>query len=436
LSAVQVKSGNPQPSSTTGIQLTWASSSATPPPSSGASSSVVVLSKDFGGYPLYDKSPASTGVPTVPASPDYAVQSGWIYAAQAPSGSVAFLSKRGYDYFVAFTVDQFGNASPPSNMTTGTLDYHLGDVSDGSTPGLGDDRVTLADVSLLGAHYGTSVAAGSSYAYLDVGPTLDYSTDTRPTVDGKINFEDLMPFAMNYTVVSSPNASARPAAMSSDAVRLTVPSLPAVGQTFDAVLEADGAGDVLGVSAKLAYDANVVEQVGVANGALLDAQGRAGAVLSSGPGDVDVALLGRAEGISGRGDLARVTFRVKSAGDPGLALASVSARDGNNRPIPIAVDASAGGPAHEGLSDAYPNPFARTTQLQLSLAHGGTASITVYDVAGRRVRTLLQGAQRAGTVTVAWDGRNDSGVRLAPGAYVVRLESAGRRETRTIRLVR
>jgi flagellar hook assembly protein FlgD len=49
---------------------------------------------------------------------------------------------------------------------------------------------------------------------------------------------------------------------------------------------------------------------------------------------------------------------------------------------------------------------------------------------------LLSGSQPAGARTVTWDGRDDSGVRMAPGAYVVRMEMANRRESRTVRLVR
>ena len=52
-------------------------------------------------------------------------------------------------------------------MTTGTLDYHLGDVTDGFVIGPGDNQVTTADISLLGAHYGDSGAALAGFEILD-----------------------------------------------------------------------------------------------------------------------------------------------------------------------------------------------------------------------------------------------------------------------------
>jgi hypothetical protein len=345
---------------------------------------------------------------------------------------------RDFLYYVAFARDVYGNVSPVSNMTTGTLDYFLGDVSDGHSACTGDDHVDIADISALGAHYGSSVATFPSLACLDVGPTTDFSVDARPTVDGKIGFEDFVMFAINFSVVSAPQLSARPMAAASDAARLVVPAtLPAVGQTFDASVAVDGAGDAQALSVRLDYDHAVLEQVGVANGSLLDAQGRSALVLSSGPGDVDAALLGAGPGIAGSGELARVTFRVKSAGAANLALAGVSARDVANHPVPVAgVDAGAVADARTGLGFVFPNPFQQAIEIRLSLRRDGPARLAIYDVAGRKVRVLLQGVQPAGARTVSWDGRDDAGLKLAPGAYLVRLEAAGRNETRAVRLVR
>jgi hypothetical protein len=160
-------------------------------------------------------------------------------------------------------------------------------------------------------------------------------------------------------------------------------------------------------------------------------------VLSSGPGNVDAALLGGGGGIAGHGELARVTFRVKAAGDPGLAIASISARDAANQPVAIAgAPGAVTPPVRTALGFAYPNPFRESVAFQLGLRAAGNATVGIYDVAGRRVRTLLHGQQPAGARIVTWDGRDDSGLQLAPGAYLVRLEAGGIRETRTIRLVR
>ena len=419
-----------------------------------APSSVAVdlYRKSFGNYPLYDNGASPGHVPTPPATPAAALLSGWKpvtcssgtcgsgtcgSGACSPGSVLDVPPTRDFFYYVAFVRDLYDNVSAVSSMTPGTLDYHLGDVSNGSATCTGDNHVDILDVSLLGAHYGASVSAGSSFACLDVGPTTTGSVAGRPTTDSKIQFEDFMMFAINYASVSAPSAANRPVAAAMNASRLVVPSLPAVGETFDVGVLVQGAGDMQGLSARLAYDPAVVEQVGVAAGSLLAQQERASSVLSSGPGNVDAALLGAGPGIAGSGEVARVTFRVRTAGDPGLALAGLVARDGSNQSISVTgVSGGAGLPARTSLGFAYPNPFRESIAFQLSLHASGPAVIGIYDVAGRHVRTLVQGAQSAGTRLVTWDGRDDSGLRLAPGAYIVRLEAAGLRESRTVQLVR
>jgi len=82
---------------------------------------------------------------------------------------------------------------------------------------------------------------------------------------------------------------------------------------------------------------------------------------------------------------------------------------------------------------ASPNPFSSATTVEFALARPGRAVLDVFDVGGRRVRRLAEGAFPAGTERVEWDGRDDSGRRVEPGAYFVHLRSAS--GTLTQRLV-
>jgi hypothetical protein len=85
---------------------------------------------------------------------------------------------------------------------------------------------------------------------------------------------------------------------------------------------------------------------------------------------------------------------------------------------------------------ATPNPFNPATALRYALPTAGSARLAVYDVAGRRVRTLLEGSLPAGAGEATWDGRDDSGRGLAPGTYFARLELAGTGRTVRLSLVR
>jgi len=70
-----------------------------------------------------------------------------------------------------------------------------------------------------------------------------------------------------------------------------------------------------------------------------------------------------------------------------------------------------------------PNPFGDQSVLSFTMPAGGSARLSVYDVAGRLVRTLVDGACPAGPRAVEWDGRDASGKRVAAGVYFAKLNA-------------
>jgi hypothetical protein len=83
-----------------------------------------------------------------------------------------------------------------------------------------------------------------------------------------------------------------------------------------------------------------------------------------------------------------------------------------------------------------PNPSAGACLLRFSLPMSGLARAQVLDAAGRTVRHLPESWCPAGSHTMSWDGRDDAGSRVRPGAYYVRLVAAGETRSATIAIVR
>jgi hypothetical protein len=77
------------------------------------------------------------------------------------------------------------------------------------------------------------------------------------------------------------------------------------------------------------------------------------------------------------------------------------------------------------LLPGTPNPFAASVQVRFTLGCPGRASIRVYDVAGRLVRSLLDEDLPAGARSLAWDGRDASSKVVPNGVYFLRLETGG-----------
>lgn len=76
------------------------------------------------------------------------------------------------------------------------------------------------------------------------------------------------------------------------------------------------------------------------------------------------------------------------------------------------------------LEQNYPNPFNPSTTIAYALPRADEVTLTVYNMLGQRVRTLLSGAQPAGAGEVVWDGTNDQGGPVASGLYLYRLATS------------
>jgi len=82
-------------------------------------------------------------------------------------------------------------------------------------------------------------------------------------------------------------------------------------------------------------------------------------------------------------------------------------------------------PAALALAKNHPNPFNPKTSIAFSLSRSGPAKLTIFDVQGRAVRTLVDDVLEAGTHEATWDGRDESGTPSASGLYFYRLEAEG-----------
>ncbi len=84
------------------------------------------------------------------------------------------------------------------------------------------------------------------------------------------------------------------------------------------------------------------------------------------------------------------------------------------------------------LLQNIPNPFNPSTAIGYLLPSKGHATLAVYDIAGRRVATLVDEMKLAGRHSMVWDARNEAGERVASGVYFARLECDGAGDSRRL----
>jgi hypothetical protein len=85
-----------------------------------------------------------------------------------------------------------------------------------------------------------------------------------------------------------------------------------------------------------------------------------------------------------------------------------------------------------------PNPFSAAAQVRYHADASSPTSLAIFDVAGRRVRSLVRDARHpfGGHFHAVWDGKDDAGGTLPAGVYFLRLETGSFTETRRISILR
>ena len=87
-------------------------------------------------------------------------------------------------------------------------------------------------------------------------------------------------------------------------------------------------------------------------------------------------------------------------------------------------------PKEFSLGNNYPNPFNPTTKFTYSIPEDVRVSITVYDIQGRAVKTLVDSEQSAGYKSIQWNATNSAGAPVSAGLYFYRIQSSNFSQTK------
>ncbi len=88
------------------------------------------------------------------------------------------------------------------------------------------------------------------------------------------------------------------------------------------------------------------------------------------------------------------------------------------------------------LAQNVPNPFLPGTRIDFRLPAAAAVRLEIFDTAGRKVATLVDGTLVEGLHSVAWNGRSSAGRRVAAGTYFYRLQADNRTVARRMTVLR
>ncbi len=369
------------------------------------------------GYPTYGGDAPTTV--DLPADPKAATDptNGWTKITKANITEFTnTISSRGYYYYAIYVEGLNGNISAASDVSA-ALSYWLGDVD---PPPDGD--VDADDIALFSAAWNTTPTG----SILDVGPTADYSRNALPQPDNAIDFEDLMIFAMNYentnyTVYRSeyPNEPVP--------IEIELEYLQVNDEIIASLTLHGNTGFVKGLSIPIQFGAGL-SFTSVETGDIWPDATFFDYILEDNILELSGSVLGGNSCLEESGLVAEVRFQVEGA-NIDLVLSHMTARDSYNNELEILNNPTGNDPNDliplvNSLSNNYPNPFNPTTTIAYGLKEDAKVNITLYNIRGQKVKTLINEVMPAGQHAVVWNGKDEYGKRAASGVYFYKMQTS------------
>ncbi|MBT3800819.1 MAG: T9SS type A sorting domain-containing protein, partial [Bacteroidetes bacterium] len=106
----------------------------------------------------------------------------------------------------------------------------------------------------------------------------------------------------------------------------------------------------------------------------------------------------------------------------------VASSDGSNVNVLIAKEYA--------LISSYPNPFNPVTEIQYSIENSGFVTIAIYNLIGQKVINLVSGYTRSGDYSIHWNGRDEYGLAIPSGTYLISLTQNSGTTTQKVTLLK
>jgi len=116
-------------------------------------------------------------------------------------------------------------------------------------------------------------------------------------------------------------------------------------------------------------------------------------------------------------------------------LEDISLQGIKNLHGPISAHLASAMPYVYELKQNYPNPFNPSTNIKFSIPQAANVELAIYNVLGQKVRMLVNNKLSAGFHQVVWDGKNDQGLKVSTGIYLLEMKSTDFIQTRKMMIV-
>ena len=349
------------------------------------------------------------------------------------------------DWDLAVTYNRYLAKLQSVTVDTGldTLSVSFGELLGGDSIGYTDENndaypnnaINQDDIDRIGAAQGSTPASSM------------WATDTDPITGGKYNYKwadvneddvvgvaDLTMATGNFVFGGSAAIGAQPV-YQKPALQIPEPNIDAVvefmnvpgemiaGQNYTIQVVIHNAADVKGYSVDLEYNKEALTLAGIEKGDFINAESYSISSIGDGTVGLTNAVYGPAA-FAGDGVLAEVLFTANKNGlfsADMLGITGAKLVDSNFIGMDIIIDSPSGinveTPVAFELGQNFPNPFNPTTAISFSIPKSGHVELSIYDILGRNVKTLVSGAYDVGNYSVVWDATDMNGNLVSNGVY-------------------
>ncbi len=210
------------------------------------------------------------------------------------------------------------------------------------------------------------------------------------------------------------------------------------GETVTLPIFIEGRNDVYAADFDLTYDSTVLTVLAIE-------QGAANSLVAENldkPDKIKLALINADGLVNAQSEIAKLKIRIEKelADATPLTLEHAKLYDASAKPIKLRaiytnVAEEKTLPKAFALFQNHPNPFNPETQIRFQLPGESHVKLTIYNISGQLVRTLVNKQMSAGAWTETWDGRNEQGNQVPSGVYLYRLEAEHGQWTRTKKMI-
>ncbi|MFP4459292.1 MAG: FlgD immunoglobulin-like domain containing protein [Candidatus Zixiibacteriota bacterium] len=385
----------------------------------------------------------------------------------SPGGDVAIINIKAREDLItpeaALVVDTFAIDTDSSQVITyeGTADSDLG-FNQMVVYG-----AYLGDIATPGANHGTPPnmtpipngaigfedlmvwtrgwdgdTVGNHDAISDLGPTIGTVPDKIAEPDGYLEVEDILALNTMYSWWTTNNVPKMITDVIPNAKRLSVETSEE-GKYVRARAVVEDVYDLMGAHLLLSYNKSELELVRVVDGGFLSAGDAQALTLTrdfAGGIEICMSRMSRTEPtVDGSGIVVEVVFEKKAKTadiffDYELANYDIQMiENGTGKAVPQGEGTL---PEAISLLQNTPNPFNSATNVSFVVDEAARVKLTVHDILGNQIETILDRECEAGKHNVKWNGTDRYGTPVATGEYLLRMDVDGEIQTRRMLYVK